>query len=111
MQKITVAKILYWLSNSEYVGTTHEFNSMGGGPNEFVMKTKTGKTIVIVDAIGYVSVKVSNGGMAESVSISDQVTVFYQNKTRRFKDLKQWIETDMNKIIEERLRERQQSES
>ena len=60
-----------------------QFISMGGGPSELVMKTKYGKTLRIVDAVGSVSVKVPNGGMITSVSISDQVTVVYQDKTMR----------------------------
>ncbi|WP_173227784.1 hypothetical protein [Paenibacillus alba] len=91
------------------MGTANDqFISMGGGPNELVMKTKCGKTLTIVDAIGSVSVKVPNGGMIASVSISDQVTVVYQNKTMRLKapDLKKWIGSDMNKLIEDTLKDR-----
>jgi hypothetical protein len=110
MQKITVATILYWLFNSEYVGTANDqFISMGGGPNELIIKTSDGKTLTIVDAIGSVSVKEPNGWMTASVSISDQVTVMYQHKIMRLKapDMKKWIESDMNKLIEDTLKARQ----
>lgn len=47
--------------------------------------------------------------MTSGVSVSDQVTITYENKSLRFKSpgLKHWIETDMNEIIEERLKEQQ----
>jgi hypothetical protein len=108
MQKITVAKIIYWLSHSEYIGPAqNQFFSKGGGPNEFVMKTKEGKSIGIVDAFDRISIVIPNGGMSTGVSVSDQVTISYDNKMIRFKspDLKRWIETDMSKIIDDRLKE------
>lgn len=82
---------------------------MGGGPNVLVMKTRFGKTLTIVDAVGSVTVKVPNGWMNASVSISDQVTVAYLNKIMRLKapDIKKWIESDMNKLIQDELRKRQ----
>lgn len=110
MQKMTVAKIIYWLSHAEYIGPSrNQFISNGGGPNEFVMKTKDGKLISIFDAVDPISIVVSNGWMATGVSVSDQVTITYDNKILRLKspDLKRWIETDMSKIIEDRIKEQQ----
>jgi hypothetical protein len=56
---------------------------------------------------------VSNGWMATGVSVSDQVTITYDNKILRLKspDLKRWIETDMSKIIEDRIKEQQKQGS
>jgi hypothetical protein len=107
MQKITVAKIIYWLSHAEYVGSAHnQLISDGGGPSEFVIKTKGGKSIGITNAVDSISIVISNGWMATGVSVSDQVTISYDNKIMRFKspDLKRWIESDMSKIIDDRLR-------
>lgn len=108
MQKMTVAKIIYWLSHAEYLGPPrNQFTSHGGGPNEFMMKTKDGKVISIFDAVDPISIVVTNGWMATGVSVSDQVTIAYENKILRLKspDLKRWIETDMSKIIEDRIKE------
>jgi hypothetical protein len=44
MQKITVAKIIYWLLHAENIGPTrNQFISHGGGPNEFVNEDKRWK--------------------------------------------------------------------
>lgn len=110
MQKLTVAKIIYWLSSAEYIGPTrNQFISHGGGPNEFVMKSKDGKLISIFDAVDSVSTAISNGWMVTGVSVSDEVTISNDNKILRLKspDLKRWIETDMSKLIEDRLKEQQ----
>ncbi|MDQ0896434.1 MULTISPECIES: hypothetical protein [unclassified Paenibacillus] len=110
MQKITVAKITYWLSHAEFVSSARNQSvSFGGGPNQFVMKTRDGKSIGIVDAFDSISIEVPNGWMATEVSVSDQVTISFENKVFRLRspDLKRWIETDMNKIINDRLKEPQ----
>ncbi len=68
MQKITVAKIIYWLSHAEYIGPLrNQFISHGGGPNEFVMKTKEGKLIRIFNAIDPISIVTSNGWITTGV--------------------------------------------
>lgn len=106
MQKITVAKIIYWLSHAENMGPSlNQFISHGGGPNEFVIKTRDGKLIRIFDAVDPISIVISNGWMTTGVSVNDQVTISYGNKILRLKspDLKRWIEIDMSKIIEDRL--------
>lgn len=110
MQKIIIAKIIYWLSHAEYIGPPrNQLISHDGGPNEFVMKSKDGKVIRIIDAFDPISIVISNGWMTSGVSVNDQVTITYENKSLRLKspDLKRWIETDMNKIIEDRFKEQQ----
>ncbi|MBW5446137.1 hypothetical protein GE107_08695 [Cohnella sp. CFH 77786] len=107
MQKLTVAKIIYWLSHAEDMGPPlSQFVTKGGGPDEFVIKTNDGKSIGIFDAVDPISVVVSNGWMFTGVSVSDQVTVTYDNRILRFKspDLKRWIETDMRQMIEDRAK-------
>jgi hypothetical protein len=105
MQKLTVAKIIYWLSHAAYIGPAqNQFMSKGGGPSVFVIESKDGKLIRIYDAVDPISILISNGGMVTGVSVSEQVTISYDNKTVRIKspDLKRWIETDMSKTIEDR---------
>ncbi|OCT17255.1 hypothetical protein A8709_27375 [Paenibacillus pectinilyticus] len=107
MQKLTVAKIIYWLQHAEYMGPSqNEFISHGGGPNEFVMKSKDGKVIRMIDAFDPISIVISNGVMTSGVSVSDQVTINYDNKSLRLKspDLKRWIENDMKTIIEDYIK-------
>jgi hypothetical protein len=60
-----------------------------------------------------ISIVVLNGGMTTGISVSDQVTITYDNKILRLKspDLKRWIETDMSRIIEDRLKEQQKQGS
>ncbi|SEB49344.1 hypothetical protein [Paenibacillus sp. GP183] len=73
------------------------------------MKTKDGKSIGIVDAFDPISITISNGWMTTSVSVSDQVAISYDNKILRLKspDLKLWIEIEMSRIVEDRLKEPQ----
>lgn len=63
MQKLTVAKIIYWLTHAEYIGPPRkQLISHGGEPNEFVLKSKDGKVFRIIDAFDPISIVISNGG-------------------------------------------------
>jgi hypothetical protein len=111
MQKMTVAKILYWLTHAEHAEYTHnQIIPQGGKTYEFVMKTKDGNSIGFVDAFDPISITISNGWMTTALSVRDQVTITYDdNKILRLKspELKFWIETEMSKMVEDRLKELQ----